>query len=362
MIYVPMLKNRKTELNIAKDMNSYIGDDIIPLFEIINELYKTRYEVDENGGYIYEQHKKRRVKVKAEPTDEDIITLEEINDIVEGKLVFVDYFRFSLKKYGKNLDFNKAELSFNLNNNLDLYKAKILEASEYSNMIPVISLKSECGFPKNDFVKFVAKLQKNTIHIALRITEEWIDYIKDIIDKLRKTDFLLLDIGEQNPKSKFMEIQDLIDINEECQLILLNSPRKANLKNGEYPEHAQTDLIDNCARFVAEDNEFDGYGDYCGLKDVMPTSDGSNGMGAALALLYSYEENVFYSYCNHDTSLGMAGYKSLIPIIKADEKKLNAKGDCPGYKKIHSLQKTGSWSTWHYINAIRYIHEIYKNI
>lgn len=362
MMYVPMLKTRPEELRVAKEMHSCFSDNIIPLFEIINELYKTTYKRDSNGDFVYEQHKTRKVRAKAEPTEDDIVTLQSINNLVDGKLMFIDYFRFSLKKYGKNLSFKKAELSFNLNNDLELYKTKLLETTKYSNMIPVISLKPECDFPKVDLVKFVSKLQENTTHIALRITEEWIDYTKDIIQRLRETDFLLFDVEEQNPELKFMEIQELLDMQVDCKMILLNSPRKLALKNGEYPEHAQTDLINNCARVVAEDNEFDGYGDYCGLKDAMPTNDGSNGTGAALALLYDYEQNVFYSYCNHDTSLGMAGYTTLIPLIKADEPILNPERDCPGYKKIHSLPRTGSWNTWHHINAKRYIHQTYKNI
>lgn len=362
MMYVPMLKIRAEELRVAKEMNSCFSDQIIPLFEIINELYRTTYKKDKNGEFIFEQHKTRMFKAKADPTEADIITLESINNIADGKMMFMDYFRFSLKKYGKNLSFRKAELSFNLNNDLELYKNKLLETTKYSNMIPVISLKPDCDFPPSALEEFVSKLQANTTHIALRITEEWIDQTKDIIQGLRETDFLLFDVEEQNPELKFMEIQELVDLQADCKIILLNSPRKLALKNGEYPEHDQTDLINNCARVVAEDNDFDGYGDYCGLKDAMPTNDGSNGTGAALALLYDYNQNVFYSYCNHDTSLGMAGYRTLIPIMKADERMLNPKKDCPGYAKIHTLSNTGSWNTWHHINATRYIYQIYKNI
>lgn len=362
MIYVPMLKTRLEELRVTKEMEYCFSDKIVPLFEIINELYKTTYQKDENGEFIYEQHKTRMLKVKAMPTEADIITLQSLNDIMKGKLMFVDYFRFSIKKYGKNISYTKAELSFDLNNSLELYKKKVLETTKYTNMIPVVSVKPDCDFPKFDLAEFVTKLQKRTIHIALRITEEWIDKTKDIIQNLRESDFLLFDIEEQNPDLKFMEIQELMELQANCQIILLNSPRKLALKNGEYPEHSQTDLINNCARIVARDNEFNGYGDYCGLKDAMPLNDGSNGTGAALALLYDYNENIFYSYCNHDTSLGTLGYKTLLPIIREDEPMLNADKDCPGFAKIHTLTSTGNWNTWHHINAVRYIHQIYKNM
>lgn len=360
MMYVPMLKTRSEELRVAKEMHTCFSDRIIPLFEIINELYKTTYKRDDNGEFVYELHKTRRTRVKAEPTEADIITLQSINDYIDGKLMFIDFFRFSLNKYGRRISFRKAELSFNLNNDLELYKAKLLETTNYANMIPVISLKPDCGFPKTELDEFVSKLQSETSHIALRITEEWIDYTKDIISKLRKTDYLLFDIEEQNPELKFMEIQELLTMHADCKMILLNSPRKLAINNKEYPEHSQTDLINNCARFIAEENELDGYGDYCGLKDTMPTDGGSYGTGAALALLYDYNSNVFYSYCNRDTSLGVVGYNALLPLIKSDEKKLNPEGDCPGYKKINSLLGSGGWGTWHNINAKRYIHQVYR--
>lgn len=362
MMYVPMLKTRAEEMRVAREMHTCFSSNMVPLFEIINELYKPSYKKDSQGEFVYEQRKTRKVKVKIEPTKEDIITLPTINSLVDGKLMFIDYFRFSIEKYGRNISFRKAELSFDLNNDLELYKNKLLEVTKYSNMIPVISLKPECSFPKPDLIRFVAELQKNTAHMALRITEEWIDYTKDIIPRLREQDFLFLDVEEQNPEVKFMEIQEVLELYKGCKLILLNSPRKLSLRNGEYPEHAWTDLMNNCAREVAMDNKLDGYGDYCGLKDAMPTNEGSNGMGAALALLYDYKQNAFYSYCNHDTSLGMSGYNMLIPLIKADEPLLNPEGDCPGYEKIHSLIGTGNWNTWHHINAKRYLHQVYKNM
>lgn len=77
--------------------------------------------------------------------------------------------------------------------------------AQYNNMIPVISVKPGFDIPKNELKSFVTQLQNKTEQMALRITEEWIDEYKDIIsDLLRHHDFLLFDIEEQNPESKFM--------------------------------------------------------------------------------------------------------------------------------------------------------------
>ena len=108
MMYVPLLKTRAEEIKAAKELKPYFSDKIIPLFEII------------------ERHKTRMLKVKAKPTEADIITLEYINETMDGKEMFIDYFRFSLNKYGKNISIKKAELTFDLNNDLELYKTKLL--------------------------------------------------------------------------------------------------------------------------------------------------------------------------------------------------------------------------------------------
>ncbi len=363
MIYIPMLKTREEELRVIQNIKGCFSDKIIPLIEVISEKYKVVYETDKNGELIRQKQGNRMVKVKCKPTEQDIITLPFINELVDNKKVFIDYFRFSLNKYGRNINLNSAELAYNLNNNYELYKEKVLSITEYKNMIPIISVKPEFDIPKSELMVFLGQLQSKTEQVGLRITEEWIDKYEDIIKKcLRESDFLLFDVEEQNPEVKFMEIEMLLEYQPKCNVILLNSPRKLSIKNGEYPERGTTDLINNCARDIAGEFQLYGYGDYCGLKDTMPLKKGSNGMGAALALLYDYDSNEFYSYCNHDTSLGTRGYRILIPLIKADEMMLNRDADCPGYEKINGLSGSGNWNTWHHINALRYIYQVYKNM
>lgn len=361
MIYVPMLKTRDEEMRVLKSVKECFSDKVIPLVEVISEKYQIRYEVDENGEFIKKQHGKQMRKVPCEPTEQDIITLQKLNEMVEGRKLFVDYFRFSIRKYGRNIKFESAELAIRISNNYELYKKKVLSVIEYENMIPVISVKPEFEIPKSELKSFIEQLQMGTEQIALRITEEWIDLYTDIIcNVLRKDDYLLFDIEEQNPETKFIEIESLKELDIRCNIVLLNSPRKASIRNGEYPEHDKTDLINNCARNIAKDYELAGYGDYCGLRDVMPLNNKSNGTGAALALLYNYKENAFYSYCNHDTSLGTRGYIDIIQMIKDEEGIHNADGDCPAYLRIHQIENTGSWNTWHHINAVRCIHQTSK--
>ena len=320
MIYIPMLKTRREEYAILSKMLDCFSEKIVPLVEIISDKYQVRYKINsETGEYIYRQTEKKRMRIEEEPTEEDCITLTNIYDILNGKKVFIDYFRFSNKVYGNNVDILKVKLSWRISNDLELYKTKIKEVIKFPNMIPVVSIKNNFGMSKKELKKFIAEIQTECDSIALRITEEWIEEYSAIVEtQMRKKDYLLVDVSEQNPELKFMEIEQAIDIGSKADIILLNSPRKRETKNADFPKYGKTDLINNCAREVVKDYNIGGYGDYCGLKDTMPLKDGSNGKGAALALFYDYNKNVFYSYSNHDTSLGMTGYRALVPKILAN--------------------------------------------
>jgi len=159
-----------------------------------------------------------------------------------------------------------------------------------------------------------------------------------------------------------MEYEEIKAINTQARIILLNSPRKENIHNGAYPVNDLTDLIDCSAKDIAFDNNFSGYGDYCGLKDALPTKGGSNGTGSAIALFYDYANNKFHSYVHLDTLEGLGGYRYLIPIILSESAALDPDGDCPAINRIKGMSSSGNWSTWHKLNATRYIYQVYKNI
>lgn len=361
MIYVPMLKTKKVEMNVLKELNDCFSDQIMPLIEIIKENYDSPYKVDENGDFIWVKREKQMRRVKCEPEEKYVNTLSYLNNLLGNKKAFIDYFRFSIDKYGKDVDVkNKAELSYRLNNNVELYKNKVLSITSYKNLIPVISLKPEYIFSLTDLQIMIQQLHIQTVSIAIRLTDEYFEQYLDILkQELNSLDYLLFDIGEQKPNTKFMELEELKESGLKCNVILLNSPRKTKIDNKDYPEYGVTDLIDNSARDIAGEYDLYGYGDYCGLKDDMPKPNQPIRGGAALALLFDYNSNSFFSYCNHDTSLGTFGYNDIIRRVLKDEKKNNPDGDCPGYRKIHTFNN-GGWQGWIYVNAARYIYQTYK--
>lgn len=365
MIYVPMLKTRQQELIVSKEMNYCFSENIMPLYEILTDIHDTKYKIDPiTQSFVYEQKGKRKMRVKEIPTDADIKTLDFINELIGNKKAFIDYFRFTIEEYGSNIDIKKTALAWKLSNDSELYKRRIKEVSNYSNLIPTVSLKPGFTFKKNELEELLLELQAENEFIGLRISEECLEEYNEIFRSiLRSTDYLLFDIREQKPNSKIMELDEIMELETKAKKILLNSPRKADIKNGEYEEYGFTELIDNSAREIYEQYGFHGFGDYCGLKDTLPAAnEGSNGTGAALALLYFYKENSFLSILNPDTRQGMSGYYKIIPIIIKKKNLFDPLNNCPAIDKIEKLKGPGNWGTWHNITLTRYIHQIYLNM
>ncbi|QAT41970.1 hypothetical protein [Aminipila luticellarii] len=365
MIYVPLLKARQQELRVAHSLCNCFSENIIPLFEILADKYEKKYQTDEKGKFVYEMTNNRRKRILLPPTANDIITLENISEVTDSKLAFIDFFRFTTEKYGEDFDPKQVTLSLRFRNDSELYKRRVMEISEYENLIPVISIKPGFSMPSNELSQFIKELQEYNESIALRITEEFLDDYKDILEnELRGGDYFLFDIGEQNVKSKIMELEQLAELNLNTQIILLNSPRKASNKNGGYEQNSITALICNDALTEYEKYSFNGFGDYGGLKDVLPSNGGSNGTGAALALLFDYNTNEFYSFVNPNTHLGVRGYLTIIPSMLELEADLNKSGKCPAYLKINDLyerKSSGNWPVWTNIILTRYIYQIYSN-
>jgi hypothetical protein len=364
MLYVPMFKNRPEEMRVVKELNQCFGKDIVPLIEVIDEYYETRYKVDQiTGKFIKVQVGKQKRRIQIDPTEEDINTLQVINKLTDNKEMFIDYFRYTTKKYGTSIDIEKVGLSRKLNDSFALYKTKILGLIEYKNIIPVISIKDGYPIQKVELIKLMREVKEGTSRVAIRLTDNFIEPLSEVLqEELDKNDFVMLDIEEQLPKSKFIEYEEMEELGLLAQIILLNSPRHVKRKNGDYPENAYTALIDNSAKDYVEEYNFSGYGDYCGLKDVLPRTGGSKGLGAALALIYDFEENAFWAYTNKNIEDGMSGYNKLIPIILEDRERFDPHGTCSGFDKIASLDGSGNWSTWHNICARRYLWQVSETL
>lgn len=368
MLYVPVMKNRKEEVSFLKSQNSLFSDRIIPLIEVISNTYETKYKLDENGDLEYiaktgKNGRERRSRIKLPKTDEDIITIPDLVKKVCNKDIFVDYFRFSVGEYTGNLNYSKIELSLTNSRSIESYKKCILELCQFGNIIPVISIKKGLEFNEIDLKAFTDEIRGFDRPLGIRITSNIFNNYSSKIEKiLQKGDYLFFDIREEDIESQFMELEEFSDFQIDATKILLNSPRKRELRNTAYEESGVTELINNSVAETYQDYGFDGYGDFAGLKDTLPEDAGSNGTGSAMGLLYDKDINAFRVYRNPDTSLGVSGYKEVIEDIMKEKSILDPDNDCLAIRKISELNGVGNWSTWNHITLLRYVDQVMKKM
>ncbi|WP_435922979.1 beta family protein [Paenibacillus sp. DYY-L-2] len=364
-MYLPIMKNRTEEMKVIKDMNNHFSNLVIPIIEIIRDEYETQYKTDDiTGEYVYEMKpgNKNKTKVRLDPREEDIITLEKIQERLNGKRAFIDFFRFSDNEY-ENRAFKGMELSLKLSRDYSYYKQRMLQIGKFNNLFPVISIKKGFKISEYDLLNLIRELKKNNSSIAIRITDNYFDdYTEFFMEYLTDQDFIMLDIRNQHVDSKFMELEELQELETNAKKILLHSPRSRTYKNGDYENLVYTSKIDNKLAKEYENYKLNGFGDFGGLKDDLPLDGGGNGKGAALGLIYVKEENSFYSIVNYDTNMGMRGFKYVRSEILKKLDFLDKDQDCKAIKKIKDMEGTfGSWSTWNNITLTRYIQQQAKN-
>lgn len=357
-MYIPIMKNRSEELKATKTCAHLFSKDIVPMFEIIHDDFIPRYLKDEiTDEFVYEVKpgKKRRSKIRLEDQSEDIITLQRINECVEGQVAFIDFFRFFENEYG-NKKFKNIELSFKMSRDFSYYRSRVLEILEFDNFIPVISIKSGLEISHYDLLALINSLKIDDKPIALRITDDCIEEYEEFIEEhLHSNDYIMLDIREKNFVSKTIEVTEFRDMNFVGTKILLNSPRKRKTKNSEFENLSFTSIIDNSVSTQFKNYSLHGFGDFGGLKDDLPT-EGGNGTGAALCLLYFKENNEFFCIVNKDTSLGAKGYVYVKMEVNKRRSFIDPNKNCLGMKKIDSFPK-GSFKDWNNANLVRYIHQ-----
>jgi len=343
-MYIPILKNRQYENKLLRENSSLFGDQIIPLVEVIS-----------------------LVLGRSEKTVEELIS---VYDSYFNFGYFIDFFTFTGDHY-KPFDPNKVKFSIIIRDEGDYNYLKdlLFVAAKSRKAIPVISIK-----PARDFIlsassinATIKELQKHTHRLAVRIDSDLFEtFFETIHPLLRNTDYLLYDIGESSIEPKFFDIEAINQKQKIYQTIVLNSPRLKKLNNGSYKDCEYTRLIDNSIREIYTSKGFNGFGDYAGLKDDLPTNGGSR-KGVALGLFYVDGINRFYSIVNSNTEDGPEGHSYVLKkaFSAFQQSELNPTNDCPAYKymyeTLYSKNKPGMWGQWKYITLLRYISQIKKS-
>lgn len=331
-MYVPILKARQIEMRIIKELSFCFSEKIVPLVEIINQKKD----------------------------------LNKIIDNINGKLLFVDCLRISIEKYGNKFNPSSVILSMGISRNEDEYIESLKELLIYDNVIPVISIKDKFEMDELTLEKLYNELSLNNKSVALRITPTYIEKYKNTLENiLQQKDYLLFDIEETNLLSREIELDELSDLTISAKKILINSPRENRLTNGEFEENGFSLLIDNRVAREYLNRGFYGFGDYCGYKDTLPRKNGSKGEGAAIALIYNYNDNAFLSFVEKNTKLGVYGYHKVVNEILRQKDIINDFDNCVAMKKVEEFSgrdKKGNWSTWIGIIIMRYIYQMYLNL
>ncbi|MGI6782512.1 MAG: hypothetical protein ACOX56_06860 [Acholeplasmataceae bacterium] len=336
-MYFPIFKNRMYENKVLRE-NSYLFKykSITPIIEVISVKTDIPSIIKEYDNYLDDKY-------------------------------FLDFFTF---EHGEFLHFTIKHVKFALaiqNEDTYNYLDLLLETTASTKAIPVLSIKKARSFILNHakLEHYITVLQSKKESIAIRLEGKYFDeYFPLIRKKLRKTDFFMFDIGNNNIDSFILQLYDFKEADVEFTSILLNSPRSEKFNNGDYENEEYTSLINNLVATVYKDYSFSGFGDYLGLKNELP-SDGGRGLGCALILMYDYNKNKFFSIVNASVEDGLLGYRKILPKLLSYKYMLDPENNCLAYKYIDKhigpkYGKYGNWATWKYILMLRTLSEMKK--
>lgn len=371
-MYIPVIKNHAAELRAIRKLRDAgcINQDLIPLVEIVRKDVEMDQLVDSGTGepvmeeVPYKSGKKvgqlHKVAIKDPKTKRDV-TLRNISGLLPGHPLFVEFFRCDLSMY-KNSDHSKCSSVIELNNDLRKYREAIKSVMSFPNLIPVIAIKA--GVDKLSPAELVElshelKCDGNGRPIAIRI-DDVSGYEDAISESLSSDDCLLFDVGEAPVVSKEEDFEELDDVTTAARRILICSPRKRDVGNGDF---GQTYQIDNKHLAVFKQYGFDGVGDYAGHCDRLIRKGGAGNIGHALAVMYDGSNNSFKYYLEPNSQLGTHGYGLVVARILADRAYLEQwSGECIVLNEIaeaHKRKSHGNWSTWITHTIVRYIHQLY---
>lgn len=365
-MYIPILKNRKEEMSALVALQSVFGDNIVPYIEIIKDEYISRYKTDQNGEFVREPLKDKngktiRRRIKLEPTEADVCTLERIQEALNGKKAFVEMFRFHDSEY-KNYDAKKIELSLRLSSDYNEYRKKTAAICNHDGLIPAVSIKPHFEISEYDLTTIIGELHSKTKSLAVRIEISVFDKYASLLEtSLTESDYLFVDIREEPYLSQVPALMDMYDYSIAAKKIIFNSPRPANQRKKDYQQDGWEPSIDNSIARKYIDLNFDGFGDFAGLKDTLPEKIDYTPNSFAHTLIYQYDRNEFWSIRNNDSTEKMNGFREVKRKLEERKSYFDPTNDCIGFERIANLNP-GNYGNWSGVILRRYIDQVGKNI
>ena len=347
-MYVPVVKNQYCEFGAMKRLlkAGLVSDGIYPFVKFLI--------VDDQANKVNYYHDPKRV-----------------SELFSPKQVFVDYYRCDIGAYGR-VDVSKLGETRRMSADADAYLEEMKSLASFENFIPVFSIRQDVINPAPDaLLSAIVDIRHAHPgkHVGICVDAYYAQYNKAITSVLGEDDFIFFDSGEAKPRSRKPAIRKVLGIVCPAKKVLLNSPRKRSLQNGDYPEHGFATFIDNDARDDYSSLGFDGFGDFAGLRDDLKLNIRIPGepRGRALVLLYDYDTNQFMSYMNPDSRAAQGGFRDLAPVIDGDMHWLNPGGNCIALnefleKRRSDPEKFGGYTFWVTATVVRYIQQIETNM
>jgi len=344
-MYVPILKNRPVEVGVLKDLFSVpLSNNTIPMIEVIQKKVQT------NSKYDF-------FEIIDQVTNRECCDNKYFVDIVKRNAPsrVIEPVRTFLTSVTRDPD----------------YYLKILKNIEHKNgLIPIVSYNKD-WLESGLISSHAQKLREDFDQIGFRIFPSHFDQIYvELSESVNEGDFILLDIDNSshvNPlfKEIYNKIKGLKD-KKNIKTIILNSTKEDTVTNVSLTNGEPIFEIDNSLRDLYDSSyKFDGFGDYSGIVNSLPTSGG--GISPA-GIFYSKRFNCFVGFRR---SKSLSEFEDFIaPEIMKSEyweeySEIHHK-KCPGcieIKRINSIsdpkQKKGkSQAKWKGITMSHYIYSI----
>lgn len=340
-MYVPILKNWASEI---RALNTLLNKKVLPRSEIIPFIKIVEEDHSASGRTAYK-----------DPAF--------LSSIFNDTSVFIDYHRCDLGEY-KQLDVSKLGRIREMSSSPSTYLAGLHDLAKYKNYIPVLSIVRNIENPSlNQIEQFIHDFKTAYPERSLGLCiEEDIPALHQVLQKtLGSEDYLFINIGEKAPKSRIVLYQKINALNIRARKILLNSPRKRQVKNSDYEVDALTKLIDNSARDLYSRYNFDGFGDYAGLRNDLKLNIKNGGLACAAVFLYDRVSNQFHVYMNPNSEDKVGGLSNLNPKIKKDLPTLDPNKTCIAlaqFREDQKVGKNGNFAIWVTRTVIRYIQQM----
>lgn len=341
-MYLPILKNRSVEVDVLRNLVNLGLTQTYPMLELVQQKVRTNARQD----YVDE--------------------VAELLDQTESFTMFVDIPKMNVPQ---NVPQPIREFLVNANRNPQFSLDILLRLKGVNGVIPVVSYNPR-GLNVTDIVTQANLLRKSFNTLAFRVESSTFDQaFVSISTLIRPGDYLIFDIGSASHINPWLKPIYSRIAKEKKNIgftsIIINSPRTKEVTNLGLEDGKPILTIDNSLRDYYKTHHFDGFGDYAGITDDLPTGGGSI---SPAGVYYSYQDNVFIGFRRNKVLSEFEDYiaPQIVHSPYWKEYSDTHHNNCPGCHSIAQIvrgKESGkSQAKWKGITMAHYIYSIDENL